>query len=669
MAQQESDPRLLIRKIQPHTDVKEPRLWFREVLLVRSPNQMESKDNEVRRIHMRPGLNILWAEPEPVPEDVEMYRNGFAGHATGKTLFCRILRHMLGEDGFATKAQTRAIGMKFVELYCLCEIRVAGETWTVGRPLAGSVSEFAVKGRKLEQVLQSGVPVTGYGDFGVALNGLCPGEIRKQNGEEAWRQLRPWLTRDQEARFADLTTWRHSLSEADNPKCTKGDRHMLLRKALGLFSATELKYLDEIEASKRKQETLQEDLKEQDRATRQELKTLGHLLRNVQNLGSIPLIGQEYREWLQREIARKESELKAKKADTFLRLHQEDTFTESEKEIARIETRLEDLEAEIEDLEKHYQEQLALVEAIRNGNVIDGERAAKGFCPRSLKTAQERRCVEPPSEDSNLSKLNLEEVLRNAEVRKEKHDRLKEEEKTLKIRKTRLMKQRETRLAEKKLAWSKAQEPDPELSADIQSLRNGLEILELWEKSHRAHEKNNNDLTCLTVEQGQLKIQLQLEAHEVRGQVKKFSAIYQDVIQALLGLEVEAEVKILADNQITLTAHQTGELGGAALETVKILAFDLAAVIYGFEGRCDHPCFLIHDGPREADMARIAYNQLFRYALKMEKATQSEIPLFQYILTTTTPPPNDMQAGSDWLLCGGPLSGQRDGDKLLRKGF
>ena len=52
-----------------------------------------------------------------------------------------------------------------------------------------------------------------------------------------------------------------------------------------------------------------------------------------------------------------------------------------------------------------------------------------------------------------------------------------------------------------------------------------------------------------------------------------------------------------------------------------------------------HPCFLLHDSPREADLNVRIYERLLEVAAQIMEGAKNgdEIP-FQYIVTTTTPP-------------------------------
>jgi hypothetical protein len=51
------------------------------------------------------------------------------------------------------------------------------------------------------------------------------------------------------------------------------------------------------------------------------------------------------------------------------------------------------------------------------------------------------------------------------------------------------------------------------------------------------------------------------------------------------------------------------------------------------------PDFLLHDSPREADLGLSIYHRLFQFARNLQRF--GPVPLFQYIVTTTTEPPRE----------------------------
>ena len=85
-----------------------------------------------------------------------------------------------------------------------------------------------------------------------------------------------------------------------------------------------------------------------------------------------------------------------------------------------------------------------------------------------------------------------------------------------------------------------------------------------------------------------------------------------------------------------------GEVSTAALDSLKIVAFDLAALHMAVEEKADLPAFLVHDSPREADLDGQLYAGLFKLLHQWEE--KATVPCFQYIVTTTTAPPPELQS-------------------------
>lgn len=68
---------------------------------------------------------------------------------------------------------------------------------------------------------------------------------------------------------------------------------------------------------------------------------------------------------------------------------------------------------------------------------------------------------------------------------------------------------------------------------------------------------------------------------------------------------------------------------------------DLAALLLTMEGKTELPGFWLHDSPREADLGLGIYHRIFDLALWLE--SRSDEPQFQYIITTTTAPPEKLR--------------------------
>jgi hypothetical protein len=70
---------------------------------------------------------------------------------------------------------------------------------------------------------------------------------------------------------------------------------------------------------------------------------------------------------------------------------------------------------------------------------------------------------------------------------------------------------------------------------------------------------------------------------------------------------------------------------------------------------------LVHDSPREADLGLSIYHQLFHLVRDLEG--QAGQPPFQYIVTTTTRPSNDLTR-EPWLVL--TVRGSPGDERLLR---
>ena len=75
---------------------------------------------------------------------------------------------------------------------------------------------------------------------------------------------------------------------------------------------------------------------------------------------------------------------------------------------------------------------------------------------------------------------------------------------------------------------------------------------------------------------------------------------------------------------------------------IALLIFDFAILLRSIEGAELAPGLLIHDEPRQEDMSDEQYERLFNLMSKLEEH-RGHKPLFQYIITTGSPPPSKMQ--------------------------
>ena len=659
----------LARPITPALSIREPLIWFQNLHLIRRLGVDNNSDNQIRSFTLRRGLNVLLAEPEDPETSEGLYGDGFAGHATGKTLFCRILRHLLGEPNYGTAELQEHVRNTFQELWGVATIRLNSQTWVVGRPLAGPGDDFAIRDGKIETVFESTPACSGYKDFTDALETECGGPLTKMYPDEAWRNLLPWIARDQEARFATIVAWRDSSSEADNPRNSKEAQHLILRAMLGLLNEGEFDMRQEVDLKEEEIKNTQSGLLVKEALASRDISQVTRTLRDIPRL-TVELL--ELQAAKRRVTSQKE--IRREALDHFKQQPESEEVTKARDALqyaisgnATAAARLRALAEEIPLLKEQSEKSLLTIEKIKKKGIRDPKRIADNFCPNSYLKAVERKCVEAPSQDFETSMAEIGELEEQAEslshTLKSKQDE--------KARLESQMEQLEATVREMRrlLTQTITRYPSPALAIEreITLLEKAERELDAAIQSEVALKAAKTSIEKAQSRIGELKEKLTHLKSLADRQLRSFSDIFADMVRAVLGGSISASSD-LTERGIQLHVKRSSELGGAAVDSVKTIAFDLAAVLHSIEGNCAHPRFLIHDGPREADMARVIYERFFFYARRLEDALPPDEATFQYILTTTTHPPTDMREGSKWLL-GEKLSGKTKKGRLLKEDF
>ena len=178
----------------------------------------------------------------------------------------------------------------------------------------------------------------------------------------------------------------------------------------------------------------------------------------------------------------------------------------------------------------------------------------------------------------------------------------------------------------------------------------------------------------LLVEQEKMQLRIAKLAHRIqekRDQTSSFrdahattfnrlSHFFDAILRELLGPDATGRVSF-DGNGIRLSVELGGERSTAAIDSLKVIAFDLGAMCLSIEGETHQPAFLIHDSPREADLGLSIFHRLFEMMREIEEVGAT--PLFQYIITTTTSPPS-LLIGDPWLAA---VLGGSTTERLLRR--
>lgn len=654
------DPR---HQVRPSTGRTAPGLW---VYRLRVLNELTTGHAPIiREVVLRRGLNIVWAAHDSAGADNALFRDGVAGHTAGKSTFCRLLRHVLGDNGFASDDVKRRIRSKLPNAWVTAEVFVDDVQWVVARPLGIGHRSFCLRDHTIDQVANA----TGREDYQAFLDALASGTTEKLASRAfpttdkpvGWEHVLPWLIRDQDCRFADFLEWRHSSSGSETPALNSEQRQFLIRTVLGLISdeeRAELQRNSQLLVDKKEAERVEPLLQHQAATDRLRLsKELGKDL----PLTSTPLFGSEARADLARQretIEKRRALLDANDRRDALRMALED----ARKHEGAVEQSLKDVREQLEH-EKRVTAELA---GAGQRDLLSSLPPPRGFCGIPLIEAREKGCriaVERPADigarrgeraaatDVAAKQLDVAELER----------KLKRLEGEIKAADEATKSARRDYLGAN-TAYMEAQSKLQDARSRLEQLERLVEAAEGAAKAAAAKADSVKHIVH-EIEDSYVRQDEIREAQ--RAAIYGFSTRFDYVVRALIGDQVTGRIEA-SGRSLSLAVEERGDRESAALATLKLLAFDLAAVVWSIEGEGVFPRFLVHDGPREADMARDVYERLFLFAHELERCFGEKEPGFQYIITTTTAPPaRFLEDDAPWLRLR--LSGLPANDRFLRQ--
>lgn len=653
------------QQLRPSAEREAPAFWIRRVRIL--SEMTGGAEYIVREVELRRGLNIVWAAHHSAGADNALFRDGVAGHTAGKSTFCRLLRHVLGDGGFAPDGVKRRIRSKLPSAWVTAEVIVDDVCWAVARPLGIGHRSFCLRDRSIDDVTDTRAERVEYQEFVDALakktTELMTSKKFPSTDKDkpvGWAHVLPWLVRDQDCRFADFLEWRHSASGSEAPALNVEERQFLVRTVLGLISdgeRNELQRNAQLVSDKEEAARIAPLLRHQAETDRQRLTSaLGKEL----PLTSTPLFASAARA----ELEARQEDLKKRTAAL--------EAADRRKELRTAVEAASENEGALKEKLKGLQERLESVQGVV-GELAGTQQSAliaalpppRDFCNVPLRVAHERGCplaVDRPIDlGSKRSERTASEELtaeREVVAALQQEIRRIEGEREVATRAT-------TNARRKSLSANTAYEAaKSKLRGEGWKLHQIEELIETAEGAAKgaaskaeAIKQLSHDIDDSYTRQGEIR-----EAQ--RTAIHRFSARFDYVVRALIGDQVMARIDT-SGRSLSLTVEEHGERDSTFIATVKVLAFDLAAVLASIEGHGAFPRFLVHDGPREADMASDVYERLFLLAQEIEKCFKGE-PAFQYIVTTTTTPPDKfIERNAPWLRL--QLSGLPAKERLLKQ--
>ena len=620
-----------------------PLVWVKQIVLFDSIHPIL----EIRRISFSMGLNIVQGEAN---EKVDTFESG---HGIGKSTVCRLIRYCLGERSFGQRHIVEEVKNCFPKAYVGAVIEVEGVDWAVLRPLGHRGKEYARPGVSVLELISSHESAP-YDDFiskieTVTLGRFVERDIFSIGQPIQWLHLLAMCSRDQESRYDLYWNWRDSRSDSGSPKFgkPKGDAALCVRAVLGIFDSTERKLRKQLEELEESLPRIRTKIKEK------QAEPSFHITRLQGSLAT------DFGVKIVTDASVEQDGLFGLSQSANVRME------ELGKELAKINEQLTPLDRQIslaavslsERLEL-YEKQSAGSEAVEDGtssllNELDKlrsqrqavtERESRLCVPGNImvgdcsivqsrraeldrKLAEQQRITLPQVSDREQAAAQL-------SAQAKRHDdptnRLRQQLDDLNRQKNDLVERRRT------------------LNDLIRRLPTVTTELKRWDAVFRGTEPNT-ELELLLVEATTAEMNITSTKNElsgiIEGQGKRigfFETRFNKIVQQTVNNEFRGVVEIEED-EIIFRIKREKSLSGEAYETLAVLLADIALLAEGASTSIHHPGFLLHDSPREADLNLRIYERMLEASASLMRPNSSgEVP-YQYIVTTTTLPPKNLQ--------------------------
>ena len=625
-------------QLKPKEGYREPRLWFRRFVIWPEPSAEPIQDRT-----FGPGLNIIWS-PDPVDRsarDGDEAPSG-PGHGAGKTLVCRLLRYCLGEPHFAADVLRSKISGAFKDGRVGVEVIVDGKPWAVVRSIGVFGHDVVIEGGTLETAVSPETVATGMAPFVemLAERFVTPdvAGLIADSPQRAWLLALAWLTRDQECHYGKITEWRVAGGKSGSPAhgLSVSNATNVVRALIGAITHKEHELEPQIEKVE----------KERDEEAR----------------------GVERRRWLIENALKKllkEIELEGQTVPEgdLLGLFLRSAASSRVARVAVVDARGE--LASVDDLETQYDEAQKEVERLTNEIMTtEGKATTAAAVAKQIESESPGLSASIDEADAPICPV-CEVPIDRALAEGCKLSHKLPDVASLRQRRAKNEQDLRERKAEQQAAGQAVERLRVELATATTKRDKGRKDLkgarrlrdertDAWYEARRVGDDVRSLEKLLSENAAAEKKVAQLD--ETLKQLKKDVAAERDqhalvftrlgthfdpLVRSLLGRVPTASGKVHHDgNGLQLVVDFGGERNTPAIDLVKVLAFDLATLCRSIEGATKLPALLIHDSPRSSDLGLSIYHELFHLMLELEKVGSS--PQFQYIVTTTSRPPDDL---------------------------
>ena len=626
-----------------------PKLWVRRVVIWREPNVV------LQDVPLRPGFNVVWSPDSQTPDSP-------IGHGGGKTTFCRLFRFCLGEDTFAPDDLRRRIGEVFPKGWVGAEIVLDGEVWMVLRSLGHRRRDIVQAVGSLDNAFSEERKVTGMASLMEAFNHSFMGNIPKLmpssiGSDGAWKALLAWITRDQECRFSHALNWRSSDSDSASPVVNRSaeDKLLVVRAAIRGLSRNEVAAQQEEERQRKKVAGKKTHLSRLEWQLGRARSNLPALLKKHATVPpgtpiDISLLKKAAADELAKVLKLPE---RANAADVEkARRDRDSAKEESDQRQAEVKSLADEI-ATKDSTRSLIEGELPEAHA----RLVNEQNPVCPICKIPINKALADGC-HISTETCDLFSLQKEISRKRDQV-----SALESEISALRRKVPALQKgaaEYKKAFEELDRALSKIEKSRDASSGPVRAAQRVVEDVDEYEALHVNYERSRSAAEIMEDKLEKTRAIIARHRGSNSSTISSLSNWFDSVLRELVPGDIKGTAK-LDGNGLRLDVELGGYRSTVAIDSLKVVAFDLAVLAMSLERSLFFPGVLIHDSPREADLSELVYSRLFDFSAKLEECGSS--PMFQYILTTTTAPPDRFQH-EPWLRL--KVKGAPAEDRLLK---
>lgn len=614
-----------------------PRLWVERVWLLESREPLVI----IRKVDLHPGVNVVWARE---PDSEEGSGLASAGHGVGKTSFCMLLRYLLGDEATAISTLREKAAANFAKGGVAAKVHIDGTSWLVYRPYGVYGHSLAKLGNQLEDLFE-GQCESDFQTYLVSLQTAFIGRLQVQtlpgtNQPLEWRHLLAWCIRDQKTRFDGFFHWREG--DGLGFRRSRQDPPLLVNSVLGILNSETDHMMRAVEMTQSELVKLEAHIPELERLPIYALDQLERQLRSQLKAGEDEPVFDSI---VDMSLESRLNDLIAN-AKTFESQWEQEIET-AEETIIPLLVKLGELEIEFDRLDMERLISKSLVDA----NEVEYKRLTTektklnrltGYCKDGLVDFSACKHIELRRTTTSLSWRTYEIAAKSAAPHLQSALDIATIE-TEAIKKTMLA--HRNRVSEQRAALRRVQMQSATSAIHRERLKlQWNEFLLLQVQRKQGADSAELVRTKAKVHKLTNKLANQIAALATRKQQKSSRV---DSLKALTLCLAERLLEEKGHGRFFPNSDSRPfdlSQGGEAYQVLEVLLGDITCLLDAATSNdSNHPGFLVHDCPREADMSSVLYKNFLMMVLEADEqlSCNGSAP-FQYIVTTTSAPPSEL---------------------------